>query len=47
MFDLSYDDKEIQRLVFHKYSVLVIKHAAINIWRRNNAKKTVEKSYRL
>lgn len=39
MFDLSYDDKEIQRLVFHKYSMLVIKHAAINIWRRNNAKK--------
>lgn len=39
MFDLSYGDKEIQRLVFHKYSVLVIKHAAISIWRRNNAKK--------
>lgn len=29
MFDLSYNDKEIQRIVFHKYSVLVIKHAAI------------------
>lgn len=39
MFDLSYDDKEIQRLVFHKYSVLVIKHAAISIWRGNNAQK--------
>ena len=43
MFDLSYDDKEIERLVFHKYSVLFIKHAAINIRRRNNAKKRLGK----